>query len=118
MVGHSSGAMVTETPTLQEERLDHRLHAMDVCEVFPTPRAGPEAVKLGLKAGDAMGFTPGRDLNRDDDRIRAEEYIDKEKPLVNIASLPCVASSQLQILVQESERKGDQLALANSNIEI
>ena len=41
---------------------------------------------------------------------RAEEYVDKEEPLVIIGSPPCVAFSQLQTLVQDSERKAKQLA--------
>ena len=44
-----------------------------------------------------------------EDRNRAEEYIDKEDPLVLIGSLPCVSFSQLQSLVEDSPRKAQQL---------
>ena len=83
---------------------------MDVCEVFSPPRVGPEAVKFGLSAGDAMDLTTGWDFNKEEDRKRAEEYVDKEEPLVIIGSPPCVAFSPLQTLVQDSDRKAEQLA--------
>ena len=40
----------------------------------------------------------------------AEERLEKQKPLVLIGSPPCVASSQLQTLIPDSERKKRQLA--------
>ena len=83
---------------------------MDVCEVFSPPRVSTEAKKFGMKAGDAMDLTTGWDFDREEDRARAEKYIDEEKPLVLIGSPPCIAFSQLQTLVEESERKAEQLA--------
>ena len=53
---------------------------------------------------------PGGDFNKESDRRRAEEYVDKEEPMVIIGSTPCVAFSQLQSLVQDIERKAEQLA--------
>ena len=81
-----------------------------MCEVFSPPRVGPEATKFGLKAGDAMDLTTGWDFTRDEDCRRAEEYVDREQPLVLIGSPPCVAFSQLQSLIPDSERKAKQLA--------
>ena len=56
-----------------------------------------------------MDLTTGWDFNRESDRRREEEYVDKEEPLVIIGSPPCVAFSQLQALFQDSERKARQL---------
>ena len=81
-----------------------------MCEVFSPPRVGPEATKFGLKAGDAMDLTTGWDFSREEDCRRAEEYIDREHPLVLIGSPPCVAFSQLQTLIPDSQRKANQLA--------
>ena len=81
-----------------------------MCEVFSPPRVGPEATKFGLKAGDAMDLTTGWDFTRDEDCHRAEEYIDREQPLVLIGSPPCVAFSQLQSLIPDSDNKARQLA--------
>ena len=82
---------------------------VDMCEVFSPPRVGPEAAKFGLDVGDAMDLTTGWDFNKAEDRRRAEEYVDKEEPLVLIGSPPCVAFSQLQSLVEDSPRKEQQL---------
>ena len=57
-----------------------------------------------------MDLTTGWDSNKDEDRRRAEEYVDREEPLVLRGSPPCVAFSQLQSLVPDSERKNKQLA--------
>ena len=77
---------------------------------MPAPRVGKEASKFGMDVGDAMDLTTGWDFNIPDHRRRAEEYVDKEKPLVLIGSPPCVAFSQLQTLIPDSQRKANQLA--------
>ena len=41
--------------------LSHRLCSVDLCEVFSPPRVGQEAIKFGIKAGDAMDLTTGWD---------------------------------------------------------
>ena len=84
--------------------LSHRLCSVDLCEVFSPPRVGQEATKFGIKAGDAMDLTTGWDFNIAEHRKQAEEYVDKEKPLVLIGSPPCVARGQLQTLIQDSQR--------------
>ena len=57
-----------------------------------------------------MDLTTGWDFNKEGDRRRAEEYVDKEEPLVLTGSLPCVAFSQLQSLSPDSDNKENQLA--------
>ena len=81
-----------------------------MCEVFSPPRVGLEAVKIGLMVGGAMDLTTGWDFTKDEDRRRAEEYVDREQPLVLIGSPPCVAFSQLQSLIPNSDNKAKQLA--------
>ena len=44
-----------------------------------------------------------------EDRKRAEEYVEKEEPVVLIGGPPCVAFSQLQSLVEDSPRTTQQL---------
>ena len=89
--------------------LVQRLCSVDVCEVFSPPRVGKEATKFGMKPGDSMDLTTGWDFNLASHRAKAEEYVDKEKPLVLIGSPPCVAFSQLQSLIPDSDRKARQL---------
>ena len=81
-----------------------------MCEVFSPPRVGLDAAKFGVGVGDALDFTTGWDFNKEEDRQRAEAYLDKEEPLVPIGSPPCVAFSQLQSLIPDSDRKRKQLA--------
>ena len=67
-------------------------------------------MKFGLEVGDAMDLTTGWDFNKEEDRVKAEKYVDEKKPLVLIGSPPCVAFSQLQTLIPDSTRKAKQLA--------
>ena len=97
--------------------LIQRLCSVDVCEVFSPPRVGKEAVKFGMKPGDAMDLTTGWDFNIAEHRRSAEEYVDKERPLVLIGSPPCVAFSQLQTLIPDSDRKAEQLAEGTRHME-
>ena len=92
------------------DSLTEVLCKVDMCEVFSLPRVGIEARKFGLSPGDAMDITTGWDFNKEEDRQRAEAYLDKEEPLVLIGSPPCVAFSQLQSLIPDSDRKRKQLA--------
>ena len=57
-----------------------------------------------------MDLTTGWDFNKEEDRLRAEKLIDEQEPLVLIGSPPCVAFSQLQSLIPDSQRKAKQLA--------
>ena len=68
--------------------LVHMLCRVDMCEVLSPPGVGVEATKFGLKAGDAMDLTTGWDFTRDEDCRKAEEYLDREQPLVLIGSPP------------------------------
>ena len=90
---------------------------VDMCEVFSPPRVGPEAVKFGLEVGDAMDLTTGWDFTKAEDRQRADEYVDKNEPLVLIGSPPCVAFSQLQSLIPDSDRKRKQLVEGTRHME-
>ena len=60
-----------------------------------------------------MDLTTGWDFNKEEDRVKAEERLDQQKPLVLIGSPPCVAFSQLQTLIPDSDRKRRQLADGN-----
>ena len=90
--------------------LAHRLCSVDVSEVFSPPRVGKEAMKFGLEVGDAMDLATGWDFTKEEDRVKAEKYVDEKKPQVLIGSPPCVVFSQLQPLIPDSERKAKQLA--------
>ena len=63
-----------------------------------------------MNVGDAMDLTTGWDFTKAEHRDRAEKYVDERKPLVLIGSPPCVAFSQLQTMVPDSERKRLHLA--------
>ena len=93
-----------------EKYLVHRLCSVDVSEVFSPPRVGKEAMKFGLEAGDAMDLTTGWGFTKEEDPVKGERYVDEQRPLVLIGSPPCVAFSQLQSLIPDSQRKAKQLA--------
>ena len=96
--------MVHETDGLVQ-----RICSVDVCEVYSPPRVTAEAKKFGMEIGDAMDLTTGWDFSIPGQRQEAERYIDEENPLVLIGSPPCVAFSQLQTMIPESEIKSRQL---------
>ena len=96
---------LTAGSTHAGDSLTEVLCKVDMCEVFSPPRVGVEAKKFGLRPGDSMDITTGWDFNKEEDRQRAESYLDKEEPLVLIGSPPCVAFSQLQSLIPDSDRK-------------
>ena len=72
-------------------------------EAYSPPRVTLGAKKFGLKPGEAWDLTNGWDFTRKDHRDSAEEYIEKEKPLVLIGSPPCTPFSQLQSLNPKTE---------------
>ena len=86
------------------------IRAVDMCEVFSLPRVSKEAIKHGLEVGDAMDLTTGCDFNLESHRRKAEAYVEEQEPLVLIGSPPCVAFSQLEALIPDSQRKARQLA--------
>ena len=57
-----------------------------------------------------MDLTTGWDFNLESHRRQAAAYVDEQKPLVLIGSPPCVAFSQPQALIPDSQRKARQLA--------
>ena len=63
-----------------------------------------------MKVGDAMDLTTGWDFSIPEHRRKAEEYVDREKPLVLVGSPPCVAFSPLQTLNPNNEKKAMKLA--------
>ena len=76
--------------------LVERLCRVDLCEVFSPPRVGVQAVKYGLDPGEAMDLATGWDFNKEEDRDRAEIYVDTHNPLIVIGSPPCTPFSLLQ----------------------
>ena len=52
-----------------------------------------------------MDLTTGWDFNREDHRLKAEQYIDEHRPLAVIGSPPCTPFSLLQTLSPPSEAK-------------
>ena len=97
--------------------VDH-IMAVDMCEVFSPPRVSREAINHGLEVGDAMDLTNGWDFNTESHRRKAEAYVDEQKLLVLVGSPPCVAFSQLQALIPDSQRKSRQLAEGIRHMEI
>ena len=106
------GGTATGPPSCNSDpnSLSHRLYSVDLCEVFSPPRVGKEAIKFGMKVGDAMDLTTGWDFNKAEDRERADIFVDEYEPMVLIGSPPCVAFSKLQSLIPDSEAKRKQLA--------
>ena len=56
-----------------------------------------------------MDLTTGWDSNIVEHRDLADMYVEQRKPLVLIGSPPCVAFSQLQTMIPDSDRKACQL---------
>ena len=75
-----------------------------MCEVFSTPRVGPEARKYGLEPGEAMDLTTGWDFNLKSHQERLEKYIDDHKPLVVTGSPPRAAFSELPAVSPRSQK--------------
>ena len=105
----TTGGSGSKLQVQDKSGLVERICAVDVCEVFSPPRVTAEAARFGMSAGDAMDLTTGWDFNIPEHRQKAEQYVDQEKPLVLIGSPPCVAFSQLQSLIPESENKARKL---------
>ena len=57
-----------------------------------------------------MDITAGWDFNKEEDRLKAERYVDEQSPRVFIVSPPCAAFSQLQSLIPDGDAKKKQLA--------
>ena len=88
----------------QPQGLIDRLLNVDVVEAYSPPRVTPEAEKFGLKPGEAWDLTNGWDFTRKDHRKLAEEYIEREQPLVVIGGPPCTPFGQLQSLNPKTEK--------------
>ena len=90
------------------EGLVNHLLNVDIVEAYSPPRVTLEAKKFGLKPGDAWDLTNGWDFSRKDHQDKAEEYLEREQPLVLIGSPPCTPFRQLQSLnpiTDKSRRK-------------
>lgn len=87
--------------------LEQILCAVDLCEMYS---AGKRSRQVRHEGGGRDGSTTEWDYNRPDDRRSAEEYVDREMPLVLIGSPPCVAFRNSHVLILESERKSQQLS--------
>ena len=91
--------------SLGSTELVNRIFSIDVCEVFSPPRVGRVARRYGVNPGDAMDLTTGWDFNLESHRKLAEEYVDKQFPLVVIGSPPCPPFNQLQAFSPDSRSK-------------
>ena len=106
--GRASSSSRAASMIVGHTELVEKLLSVDICEVFSPPRVGLEANKYGLRPGEAMDLTTGWDFNREDHRLKAEQYIDEHMPLAVIGSPPCTPFSQLQNLnpdTPDSRRK-------------
>ena len=107
--GYQGECSHTERMRKEERRMNEKL-GVDIIEMFSPPRVTTEAKNWGFRVGEAMDLTIGWDVNIPEHRRKAEEYVDKNEPLVLIGSPPCVAFSQLQSLSLESDNEAKQLA--------
>ena len=78
---------------------------IDLAEVYSPPRVTRQAVKHGLRIGEAMDLTTGWGCTRLLDRIRASEYVRKYKPRLLVGSPMCTMFSSLQNLPPWTEEK-------------
>ena len=92
-----TGASPAEDVKMDESVADG-LMRVDLAEVYSPPRVTAEADKMGMQAGEAMNIITGWDFNNEEQRMRAVNYIEKEKPMLLIGSPMCTAFSQLQRL--------------------
>ena len=75
-----------------------RRMSIDVIEMYSAPRVTTEAKKFGMMVVEAMDITTGWDFNKEDDKNKAMEYINKYKPKLIIGSPMCRMFSPLQRL--------------------
>ena len=83
------------------------LRRVDVAEVYSPPRVTIQAKRYGLRAGEAMDLSTGWDFRRREERRRAEQYLDENKPKLLIGSPMCTMFSPLQRLTPWTQRKED-----------
>ena len=69
---------------------------VDVAERYSGPLVTTESVKFGLKPGESMDLTTGRDFNEKGDREAAWAYIQQRKQMLLIGSPTCTMFSKLQ----------------------
>ena len=81
------------------------LNDVDLAEVYSPPRVTRQAVKYGLRTGEAMDLTTRWDFARLLDRIRASEDAGKYKPRLLVGSPMCTMFSSLQNLSPWTEEK-------------
>ncbi|MDA8584152.1 hypothetical protein N9L68_07945 [bacterium] len=100
-----------------EADLVSALLAADVAEIDSPVRVGTQAKEFGLKPGEAMDLTTGWDFNLEADRKAAEEYVEKEKPLLLIGSPMCTMFSQLQTLTPWTQAKEEEWQKARRHLQ-
>ena len=83
---------------LMETEIIKGLLKVDVAEVYSPRRMTEQARKFGLQVGEAMDLTTGWDFGKEEDRARAEMYLDEKKPRLLIGSPRCAMFSKLQNL--------------------
>ena len=79
-----------------------------VAEVYSPPRVTAQARRFQLQPGEAMDLTTGWDFRRKEDRQRAEQYIQEQRPLLLIGSPMCTMFSSLQRFAPWNEGKQQQ----------
>ena len=89
---------------------------VDVSEVYSPPRVTVEAMKFGLKAGEAFDLTNGWDLSNEDEQKFVKEYVRKNKPMLLIGSPECKMFSSLQNLSAWTASKAKRLRKAKRHI--
>ncbi len=71
------------------------MKGVDIMEVFSPERVVKEAARYGLTPGWSLDLKTGWDLNREEDRRRAKDIIEKDQPLLVVGSPVCTPFSRL-----------------------
>ena len=102
-----------DTPPVNQATTDAEMHSLDemekrmlssvvmgadITEVYSPERVNKLAEKFGLRKGNSLDLTNGRDFSKQEDRARAWRLIRISKPYIVIGSPPCTMFSRLQEL--------------------
>ena len=90
---------------------------VDVCEIYSPPRITLQARKYGLRPGEAMDLMTGYDFDKEEDRIRAWNIIEKDKPMLLVGSPECRMFSTLQNLNRWTNKKLKEYESAKRHLE-
>jgi len=85
------------------------IRGVDISEIYSPERIAAEARKFGLIAGLSMDLLTGWDFEKKEDRSKAEEHQEKEKPLLLVGSPMCTMFSKLQRLSAWTDEKEEKL---------